>query len=152
MDVGPSLVADGQPAEPIEPSQRALDHPAVAAQPLAGIKHPPRDARLDAAPAQVSTAGAVVITFVGVELFGSAPRPAQRPMDGRDRFEHLGEKEAVVAVGRRELHGERDALGFDHKMALRARTAAIRRIRPGELAPLFAGVLALSTAARLQSS
>jgi hypothetical protein len=36
-------------------------------------------------------------------------------------------------------------------MALRARLCAIRWIRPGRLAPLFAGMLIESTAARLQS-
>jgi hypothetical protein len=51
----------------------------------------------------------------------------------------------------RELQRKRDTLGFDHKVALRARFSTIRRIRAGELAPLFAGTLALSSAARLQS-
>ncbi|EWY36155.1 hypothetical protein N825_29880 [Skermanella stibiiresistens SB22] len=36
-------------------------------------------------------------------------------------------------------------------MALGARLAAVRRVRPGFKAPLFAGTLALSNAARLQS-
>jgi hypothetical protein len=121
------------------------------AQSLAGINHPASDAALDAVPAQVGTAVGKIAGFIGVELFRPAPRPASRAADGRDRFHDLFKEEAVVAVGSRELHGKRDAFSLDHKMALRARFAAMRRIRPGELAPLFAGMLALSSAARLQS-
>jgi hypothetical protein len=47
---------------------------------------------------------------------------------------------------------ERDALGFDHKMALRARFASIRRIRAGFCAPPTAGTVNESTQARDQSS
>ncbi len=42
-------------------------------------------------------------------------------------------------------------MGVDHKMALRARFAAIRRIRPGLSAPFLAGMLALSRLALDQS-
>jgi hypothetical protein len=42
-------------------------------------------------------------------------------------------------------------VGIDHKMALRARFAAIRRIRPGRFAPPGAATLDASMAARDQS-
>jgi hypothetical protein len=42
-------------------------------------------------------------------------------------------------------------LAVGHNVALRARFAAIRRIRAGLVAPLFAGTLAESSAARSQS-
>ena len=54
-------------------------------------------------------------------------------------------------IGGRQLNRERDPLAVDHKVVLRARFALIRRIRPGCLAPLFAGTDALSRLARLQS-
>jgi hypothetical protein len=56
-----------------------------------------------------------------------------------------------VEIRRTQLHRERDALSLDHKMALRARFAAIRRIRPGRSAPLGAGTENESIQARLQS-
>jgi hypothetical protein len=56
-----------------------------------------------------------------------------------------------VDVRRREADDQGDASAIDHKMALRARFAAIRRIRPGLIAPLFAGTLAASRLARDQS-
>jgi hypothetical protein len=57
----------------------------------------------------------------------------------------------VVRVRGRETDDQGDASAVDHKMALRARFAAIRRIRTGFLAPLFAGTLAASRLARDQS-
>jgi hypothetical protein len=55
-------------------------------------------------------------------------------------------------IGRREDDSEWDATPVDEEMALRARFAAIRRIRAGLLAPLLAGTLAESREARDQSS
>jgi hypothetical protein len=51
----------------------------------------------------------------------------------------------------RDRHRERDALALDHKMALRARFAAIRRILPGFSAPPTAATLEESNEARDQS-
>lgn len=51
MDVGPSLVADGQAAKAVEPSQRALDDPTVAAQTLAAVEAAPGAAGDNAAAA-----------------------------------------------------------------------------------------------------
>jgi hypothetical protein len=42
-------------------------------------------------------------------------------------------------MGGRERHRQRDPVSVDHKMALRARCAAIRRIRSGRFAPPGAG-------------
>lgn len=55
-----------------------------------------------------------------------------------------------MPVGRRDRQGEGDAVGIDEDMALGARFAAVRRVRLSRLAPLFAGVAALSKAARSQ--
>ena len=38
MEIGASLIADRQAAEAIEPSQRALDHPAVLSQPFTRLE------------------------------------------------------------------------------------------------------------------
>ena len=86
-----------------------------------------------------------------MQLVGSAAWPSPRPLDGRDTIEGRFEQEIVVPVGRAQETGERRALPVDHEMALRARFAAIRWVRPGLAAPFFAGRLALSSAARLQS-
>ena len=74
MDVGPSLVADGEATELGEPSQGPLDDPPVTSQPLAALDPAPGDAGLDAAAGQRLTAAAVVVGLVGVQLRGPLAR------------------------------------------------------------------------------
>ena len=57
-----------------------------------------------------------------------------------------------MTVGPAQGHAERRAARVDDEVPLAARLAAIRRVWAGVLAPLFAGTLALSSAARDQSS
>jgi len=47
MDIGAAFIADGEPAETVEPSQRALGHPAVAAEPFAAVEAAAGDPRRD---------------------------------------------------------------------------------------------------------
>jgi hypothetical protein len=56
MNVGTTLVADGEAAEAVKPGECAFHHPAMSAQPLAGVDPPASDAALDATPAQVGAA------------------------------------------------------------------------------------------------
>lgn len=77
---------------------------------------------------------------------GAARTLADRRHGIDQRFQQL----AIVPVGRRDPQGERDAVSIDENVALGARLAAIRRARARLLAPLFAGTLALSTAAGSQ--
>src|SRR5579875_2485221 len=72
MDVGAALVADGQAAEAVEPGQRALDDPAVPAEPVRALDTPPSNARFDVTPAAGPAAGRIIISLVGVQLIGSA--------------------------------------------------------------------------------
>ena len=76
MDVGPSLVADGEATELGEPSQRPLDDPPVTSQPLAALDPAPGDAVLDATAGQRLTAAAVVVGLVGVQLRGPLAWPS----------------------------------------------------------------------------
>jgi len=72
---------------------------------------------------------------------------AHRPNAGEQLLEPLG----VVFVRRAELYREGEAPRVYQHMVLRARFAAIRRIRAGLVAPFFAGTLEASSAARDQS-
>ena len=76
MDVGPSLVADGETTELGEPRQRALDDPPVTSQSLAALDPAPGDAGLDAAAGRRPTAAAVVVGLVSVQLRGTLARRA----------------------------------------------------------------------------
>lgn len=153
MDVVAPLVPDLQPAVAVEPRARSFHDPAVAAQPLtrldAAAGYPRRDAPLT----QLGAQRRRVVSLVGVQLRGAlaraAPAAALDRLNGVDDFEHHAR---VVDVGRAQARRERDAPGFDHKMALRARFASIRRIRAGFFAPPTAGTLKESTEALDQSS
>jgi hypothetical protein len=145
VDVGAPLVPDLQPAEAVEPRTCSFHDPAVTPQPLARLDAPAGDAWCDASPAQLGSKWGGVISLVGVQLLGALARAA-RPAT-LDRLDAR-----VVDVGRAQRDRERDARGFDHKMALRARFASIRRTRAGFGAPPTAGIVKESTEALDQSS
>ncbi len=152
MDLGAPFIAHGEAAEAAQPGQSAFHHPAPAAQPLPGLDAAPGDARDDAALAARGPAEGVVVALVGVQLDGPLPGAPALATHRPDRVEQGSQLRAVVDVGRREPHRERDASGVDHQVALAARFAAIRRIRADRGAPPLAATLALSSAARDQSS
>lgn len=91
-----------------------------------------------------------VVALVGVQFGWATSWPARALADRRHGIDQRFQELAVMPVGRRDFQGEGDAIGIDEDVALGARFAAVRRVRPGLLAPLFAGTLALSTAARSQ--
>ena len=151
MEISPPFVAHAQPPEVVEPGQGAFHHPAMATQTLAGIDPLAGDADADVAAGQRLPATRDVIGFVGMQLvrpFAALPTGAR---DGRDGIEQLLENTGVVAVGAGQERGEGTATSVDHNMALRARFCAIRWVGTCLLAPLLAGMLALSSETRLQS-
>lgn len=151
MDVGAPLVADREATEAVEPGQGSLDNPAVSAQSLASFHASSCDARLDGAGAALLAATAVIVGLVRVELVRALPRSAAATTYTRHGVEGRSQHQTVVPVGRAQADPERRAPAVDHKMALRARFAAIRRVRTGFGSPLFADTDALSRLARLQS-
>ena len=151
MEIGSSFVANREAAEAGEPGQRALDHPPVPAQPLARLDASSCDPGRDGAGAAFPAAATVIIGLVRVELLGSPPGSSSAVPHARHGIQRRSQHEAVVAVSWAQAHAERGALSVDHNMALRARFAAIRRVRAGLGTPLFAATEALSRLARLQS-
>src|ERR1051325_11366463 len=150
-DVGAAFVADDDPAISGKPGQAALDHPAVSPQPLGAVDPAPCDPRLDGAPAQRLSALREVIALIGMELGRPSLRSANTVTDRRHSIDHRRKELAIVAIGRAEPDGERDAIAVHNDVALASWLAPVRRVRAGVLAPLLAGTLALSTQARLQS-
>lgn len=149
-DVSAPFIADRDAAEAGEPGERTLDHPSVSAEALAALDATPGDARDDRSLAQRPPAVGEVVTLVGVQFGRTASWPACTLADRRHGIDQRLQQLAVVPVGRRDPQGERNAVGIDEDVALGTRLAAVRRVRAGLLAPLFAGTLALSTAARSQ--
>ena len=152
VDVGAPLVADGEAAKTVEPCQRSLDNPSVSAQPFAAVYASPGNAGHDPALPAFAPAAVMVVGLVGVELVRALARTSTTVAHAWHGIQSGCQHHAVVPVGRAQAHPERGALAVDHKMALRARFSAIRRVRAGLGTPLFAATAALSRDARLQSS
>ena len=151
MDVGATLVADGEAAEAVQPREGALDNPPVLSQPLAAFHATAPDARLDPALVAGTAAAGVIVAFVGVQLARASARSAPFARHGRDRVEQVLERHAVVRVGPGQREGKRDAAPVGGEVALGSCLAAIRRVRARGRPPLFAGTDALSMQARFQS-
>jgi hypothetical protein len=151
MNIRAPLVADGQPTKVVEPGQGPLDHPPMAAQPFARVNAAAGNPRADAALATCPAASQVVIPFVRVQLVRTLAWTSSSPAQGRDGVQRDAEHQRIMHIGARDGYGEGDASALDHNMALRARFATVRWIRPGRFAPFFAATLALSRAARDQS-
>ena len=152
--VGPSFVADTEAATAEQPRERALHHPSMAAQPLAGVDASPGDSWGNAARAQRTPQVRGVVGLAGVEFgrsFARSPRSPTRTDDGRDGIHQREQLRRIVGVGRREADGQRDAVAIHHKVVLGAGFAAVNGVRSCLLAPLFARTLKLSRLARLQS-
>src|SRR5512143_2462444 len=123
-DVGPPLVADGEPAEASEPGQCSLDDPAMPTEPLGAVHPAPGDAWRDPAlPAGVAAAR-IVVSLVGMQLVRATPRPAHALPNRRHGVDQGLEKLTVVRVGRAETDREWDAVAIDDDVALAARFAA----------------------------
>jgi hypothetical protein len=152
MTLLPLFVSDPQASKAVQPCSGALHHPAVATQPLARVHAPPRDAWLYASAAKLCAQCSQVICLVRVQLRGAPSWPASPltyRLNGVNAAQH---HPGIVHVGSALYDRKRDAFGFDHKMALRARFPAIRRIRAGLCPPFGAGTVNDSTDARFQSS
>ena len=152
MDVGSALVSDGQAAVAGQPGEGAFHDPAVSAEVGAAFDATSDNAWGDAAGAALLAAAPVIVGLVGVELLRSAAWAAPVPVpDGWDGVEGCCQHAAVVAVGAAQCQAKRRAPGIRDEVALGARLAAIRRVRPDFRTPLLAATLALSSAALRQS-
>ncbi len=152
MDVRPPLIAHFQPPEAAQPGQPTLHDPAIAAQPLAGLEALAGDTRRDPALSTHPPIGRIIIGFIRMQFLGPLAWTSTSAPNRRDGIQGGLEHLAVVHVGCREPHCERESIPFDHKMALRAQFAAIRRVGAARFAPPGAGTLVESNEARDQSS
>src|SRR5258708_23028519 len=85
MDLRAQLVTDGEPAEAIEPGQRALHHPAMPSESLARFDAPAGDPRDDAALAAGGATARGVVALVGIQLVRAPARPTASPPPLADR-------------------------------------------------------------------
>lgn len=151
MDIGPALIADGEPAELSVPSQCALHDSTVTTELRAALDTPSGDSRLNVPLAQSLPTATVIIRLVRVQLGGPLARRSPTLPDGRDGIDERLQHAAVMHVGAGEARGERNAVGVREDVALRTGFATICRVRAGRCAPFLAATAALSKAARLKS-
>ena len=151
MDIGPTLVADAESAELMEPTQRPFDHPACFAQTAAMGLADLGQHIFDAKALKEEAVGLTAIGAVALNRIGTPPRAphlSPHPVDGSQHGNELG---AVVDVGSSQGEGERDALGIGEKVMLAARFAAVGRVRPRLGPPKTARTELESATARDQS-
>jgi hypothetical protein len=151
MDVLASLVAYLQPPIAIQPGQGAFHHPAITPQPCAGVNSLARNSRDDVALLEYPMTARIVIAFIRVQLLRSLPRPSVRTENRGDGVNHRLKHLRIVNVCPRMSARQRDTTAVDHKVALRARFAPVRRVGAGFLSPPGAGTVPESSEARDQS-
>ncbi len=151
MNIVATFIANREASKLIQPRESSLHDPPMPAQRGAGVDAFARDPNSNAAITHRLAAARDVVGLVGMQR-GRSPSSLTRGLfDRRHGVEERFEGDGIVPVGASQTTGERRAPPVDHKVVLRARFAAIRGVGPSLAAPLFAGMLALSRHARLQS-
>ena len=151
MDIGAPLVADGEAAIAVQPSQGALHHPAMTAQTLTALDALTGDAHPDVTLGQGTAAAGNIIGFVGMGLVRPLAAPSVGLHDRGYGIEQLLKDHRVVAVGPGQHLGERHSAAVGQNVPFGARFAPIGGVGTDEVAPLFAGIEAESRQVRLQS-
>jgi hypothetical protein len=109
VDVGAALVADAEAAVLVQPDDRALDHPALGAEPGAVWLLGPADLAADAAGAQLVPVPARVVGAVAEQALRAAAGTAALAAHRRDRVDQRQQLTDVVVVGARQRQRQRGA-------------------------------------------
>ena len=120
------------------PGERALDDPAVVAQPGAMLGLASCDPRLHAALPDGTPVHVVGRSRGRRSAFGVGVGPTGVATDGRHPAEQRDQLRNVVAVAAGERPGERDPAAVYEEVVLATGSAAINRARAGLGAPFFA--------------
>ena len=102
-DVSASLVADIEAATAEQPRERALHHPSVSSEPLAGVDASPGDVWGTAARAQRTPQLHGIVGLVSVEFGRSLAWSPRSPTRSDDRQNGINQREQlrrIVGVGR----------------------------------------------------
>jgi hypothetical protein len=129
VDLVAAIGADEQAAAVVEPSEGALDDPALPAKPGAVLAPAAGDHRLDPPASQEPSVLVVVVTAIGDDPLRTSSRPADPASDGRDEVEQRQQLGDVVAVAAGQRPGEREPAGLYEQVVLAAATAPVDRAR-----------------------
>ena len=151
MDVGTTFIADSQASEAIKPGKGSFHDPPIAAEPLRRLDPSASNARDDAPPSTGEPAAAMVVCLIGMEFPRTFARTSLRSHDRAHLVQQWLEQDRVMNIRSRQFNSEWDPCSIHNDVVFTAGFSAICWVRSGLLTPLFAGTLALSSAARLQS-
>lgn len=152
MNIDATFKSDAQLAEGGQPGVRALDHPAVAPEPVIALDTSTGDAIPNAAALEMATAACKVVALVGMQLDGPAQWSAALAAHRWQGINQFLEDDRIMAIGPGDTEHQRDALAVRDEVALAAEFAAVRGVGACVRAPRGLGTLAPSTQARLKSS
>ena len=152
MNIRSTFIAHLQSPIAIQPSQGSFNDPTMLAQLFTPIYLPPRNSRKNVMLTQKRSIPEAIVAFVGMQFLWTLAWATTLLVNGGDGLHQLWQQSGLVDIGRCVTNHQRNALSFDHKMALRARFSSIRRVRAGLFAPPGAGTIPASTQARDQSN
>ena len=152
MNISSTLIADLQTTIAVQPSQCSFHDPTMLTQSLLTFNSRPGNPGDDPALSQDLAIVLAGVAFVRMQFGQALSGSATLLMNGRDRIHHRFQHGRLVHIGSGMPYDEWDSSSFDHKMALRARFAAIRWVRTGRFAPSGAGTIPASKLARDQSN
>ena len=135
MNGGTQLEADPQPSVLMKPGVRALNDPAVDAEPAAVSFPTACDHRLDASEFQSDSMGLRVVGAVRVQAYGTKAGVADAALDRGDLVNERHELGYVVRVGGGQGDGQGDPAAVGENVVLASRTCSIRRVWPAFFPP-----------------
>jgi hypothetical protein len=118
VHVGPSFVADEQSLEVVQPGERALDHPAIAAEPRAVLGVAAGDDRSNPSLTQQAPLVVRVVAAISDERVWSTARSPDSATHRRHRPHERDELLDIVSPGTRQAPGEQDARRIDDQVLL----------------------------------
>jgi hypothetical protein len=152
VHAGAPLVTDGQPTEPMEPRQRALDDPPRPPEATAVIGAPAGELGPNASAVEDIAMGLRVVGAVALDQTRLTHRPAGTAPHRRHRVDQREQFGNVVPIRGGQRRDERNPARVGENMMLRPGLAAIGRVRSSFFPPRSARRDELSTTARARSS
>lgn len=151
MNTRSTFIPHGEPPKPMEPRERALDHPARPAEPAAMAAIAAGQHGRDATLAQFGAMPFRVVSSVALHAARTPTGRAGAATDRRHRIDQVEELADIVAIGGRQPRDERNPVRVGKNVMFRPGLAAIGRVRSSFFPPRNARSEALSTIARAKS-
>jgi hypothetical protein len=130
--------ADEQSTLVVQMADRALDDPAILAEPGAVLGLASGDRVGESAGAQQAPVLVVVVAAVGDHTVWAVARAARRALHLRNRVDERQQLRHVVAIGAGHRPRQKQSAGVGQDVVLGARSAAVDRARAEPGAPFFA--------------